>query len=129
VSDPQRLPRLSWIWKLSALLIASVIVLVVTLNQSTSVHSLSEQAALDFGWPLAWITQDQTAFAPPMPHVASLASPLEHPYDIDELMLVLDVVLVWLASLAVLQGGRLLVRRLRRVRALGTGQRAGIAGA
>jgi hypothetical protein len=129
VPEPQRLPRLSWIWKLSALLIASVIVLVVTLNQSTSVSSVSEQAALDFGWPLAWITQDQTAFAPPMPHVASLASPLEHPFDIDELMLGLDVVLVWLACLAVLQGGRRLVRRLRRDRALGPGQRASTAGA
>lgn len=67
-------------------------------------------AEVRFGLPLAWLTQDQSALDPPFPWSATPVSPWDPPASIAVLPLVFDALAVY----AVLLGGLVLVRVMRR---------------
>lgn len=78
----------------------------------------SSAPVVRLGWPLAWVTQDQSALSPPAgaPAPRGLLSPWEHPTRVHGGHLVLDVV-VGACSLGVAHVvgvGAVLARRRRR---------------
>ncbi|MFT4084003.1 MAG: hypothetical protein QM638_15610 [Nocardioides sp.] len=95
------------------LLVSSGIVLISPLLGHVTLLDRSDQRAVAFGWPFAWLHQDQRAVDPPFPTTTGFYSPLENPTSLSWVMLLLDVAVVVAALAAVLA---LLVSGLRRIR-------------
>ncbi|GAA4700837.1 hypothetical protein [Nocardioides conyzicola] len=102
-----------WLAGATVLVCAALVVLVAGGLDRETVRDKADQQSLDFGLPVAWIHQDQTALDPPFPARVSVASPLENPTDLSGLAFLVDLLVV----LAVLGAGVLVVRRLARPRA------------
>jgi hypothetical protein len=82
-------------------------------GQRDHVANLHDVRTTQYGFPLTWITQDQSVFVqkPSWPTNATLASPLENPSDINRDILLLDIAIVGAAPTA----AYLVVSRTRRV--------------
>lgn len=55
-------------------------------------HDLRDVA---FGWPMAWVHQDQRSFDPPFPWMTNLSSPWEHPVSVSTGAFVADVAIAF----------------------------------
>jgi hypothetical protein len=71
--------------------LASASVVVMAVHQRATVTSRHGLAHLTFGWPLAWLAQDQTAYDPPFPWTTGFRSPWNNPTSVDGLALLTDL--------------------------------------
>ena len=60
----------------------SLIIVIGTLSVSKTVHNKEGMKAMEFGYPILFITQDLTSKDPSFPWKYSFSSPWEHPFKI-----------------------------------------------
>ena len=73
------------------LLIASVLAALGTLAVPTTVSTQQELSDIRMGWPLAFVSQDQSAYEPPFPFRTRIHPPQDHPLGLSVLPFLLDV--------------------------------------
>lgn len=73
----------------------------------------SDPLDVRYGMPIPWVHQDQSMVAPPQPSQPGFVSPWDYPTTFSALVFIVDVVLVFVATLAVLA---LLVFAFRQLR-------------
>jgi hypothetical protein len=65
-----------------SLIAAVVIVLATAYEDTTTAHNHADLKRLRYGFPVAWVTQDQTAYSPPRsyyPESVRFDNPMENP--------------------------------------------------
>lgn len=76
------------------ILIFTSLVLISPFMSKVTVQSAEELKNVTFGFPLPFVSQDQSQYDPPFPYDASLASPWENPTTIDIGAFLLSVIIV-----------------------------------
>lgn len=108
----------------AAFLFSLGVVVLSALSSAVMVGSRADLHRIDFGWPIAWVHQDQRSTNPPrFPQAMGFISPWEHPTTASPLAFVVDVlvvfaaagVLVLLTAGLVVASGRVLRRSARRL--------------
>ena len=90
------MPRVKWALAVVVSgLSAFLTVLILTSTESERVDTEAELARVDFGRPLVWVTQDQSALDPPFPYDVVPTSPQENPTDVQAAPLVANVLIFW----------------------------------
>ena len=79
--------------------VAVFVVHVLAFTDAARFQSRADLGHLTFGAPLGWLTQDQSALAPPGPGTTGFLSPWEHPVSVDLVPLLLNVGLLTAALL------------------------------
>jgi hypothetical protein len=100
-------PLVKVLWTFLMTAAAGILTLGSMVADGEAVGTRAQQDQLSFGWPLAWVTQDQSSLDPPLPYRLSVASPLESPTHFHELALVVDFALM----LGVVLAAAWLIRR------------------
>jgi len=125
MDDIERMPERQafWFgWGLATLAVATVLVL-FTLAGSVHVTKVPQQSSLTYGWPLGWLTQDQSSADPPLPFDLVVGSPQEFPTKIRWSAFLVDLAVFWLPLLAAVY----YVRRAKVRRAAVEDRAAGVA--
>jgi len=73
-----------------ATLVAAVVLVFSPLLSRPSVQDLNDLEEVLFGWPIGYVTQDQSSLSPPLPYRTQLLSPLEYPTGMNILRLFLS---------------------------------------
>ena len=94
-------------------LVAVVVAFLVALIDRATVTTHSGLGRVMFGYPLGWLTQDQTTLDPSFPVRLSPASPWENPTSVVVVPLLIDVLGVFALLLVGWLVGRSLLRRIR----------------
>jgi hypothetical protein len=103
-----------WQWVVAAVLvpIAGVVAVFAAFSDHAAVASGVGLRSVSFGWPLDWLTQDQTTFSPPVPIELSAASPWENPTSVSLGAFVIDFLVVYAIALSALVVGRFIYREV-----------------
>jgi hypothetical protein len=78
----------------AAFLFSLGVVVSSALSGGVVVDRRADLRRIDFGWPIAWVHQDQTSTDPPLPRALGFSSPWEHPTTVSPLAFVVDVLVV-----------------------------------
>ena len=119
-TETERGPRHRWLAALAAFgipvafLFSLTVVLVTALTDRILVTSKADLRSVEFGWPLGWVHQDQSAYDPPFPTHLGLSSPWENPTSVSLGAVLVDVLFVFAVSAVVLLAAVLMVTRVRR---------------
>lgn len=92
----------------------SLIIVIGTLSISKTVYNKEEMKAVEFGYPISFITQDLTAYDPPFPWKYSFNSPWENPFKISWGNLLLSHLLIFFITTAVIIGAERLFIKSRK---------------
>lgn len=82
----------------------SLIIVIGTLSVSKTVHDKGDMKAMEFGYPISFITQDLTAHDPPFPWKYSFSSPWENPFKISWSDLLLSYLIIFSITTSVVIG-------------------------
>jgi hypothetical protein len=101
----------------AAFLFSIGVVVLNVLSGQVMVRTREDLRGVDFGWPTAWVHQDQSSADPPLPRALGFDSPWEHPTGVSPVAFLVDVLMVFAAvSLLVVLTAALVVAIGRGVR-------------
>ena len=98
-------------------LVSALVASVVALFDHVTVANLDGLSRVAFGYPLKWLTQDQSALDPPFPARTSPASPWENPTSVEVGPLIVDVLVVYAVLVTGWFVARIVIGRFRGVAA------------
>ncbi len=100
-------------------LFSLVVVVMSAWNGKVTVGGRADLHRVDFGWPVAWVHQDQSSMDPPFPSALSFNSPWEHPTTVSPAAFLGDVLVVFAAlGVLVMLTAALTATTVRRARSL-----------
>jgi hypothetical protein len=105
MDDIERMPKEQafWFgWGLVTLMAAAAFVVLSLFFGSVHVTDASQQSSLMYGWPLGWITQDQSSADPPLPYDLDVGDPTQFPTDVRWPAFAVDLAVFWLPLLVLL---------------------------
>jgi len=102
-SEVERVSKSHWLVVLAAFgvpaafLFSLGVVVLSALSGEVMVGNRAELHRIDFGWPIAWVQQDQSSMDPAFPWAQSFNSPWERPTMVSPVAFLVDVLVVFAA--------------------------------
>ena len=81
-----------------SMLLISLIIVLATLSTPQTVHTKKDMRDMQFGYPVAFVSQDLSGIDPPFPWQYGFRSPLENPYKFNLLNFILSYLIVFLTA-------------------------------
>ena len=92
----------------------SLIIVIGTLLIPQTVHDKGDMGAMEFGYPIAFVTQDLTHYDPPFPWKYSFSSLWENPSDISWFNFLFSYLIIFLIIGFVVTGIERLFLKIRK---------------
>lgn len=101
VAEAEHVSKSHWLVVLAAFgvpaafLFSLIVVVASALSGEVLVDNRADLHSVDFGWPIAWVHQDQSSLDPPLPFALGFTSPWEHPTTVSPGTFLVDVLVVF----------------------------------
>lgn len=92
--------------------LTSLIIVIGTLSIPETVNNKEDMRAMEFGYPISFITQDLSRYDPPFPWEYSFSSPWENPFKISWGNFLLSYLIIFsITTLIFIGAGKIFVKK------------------
>lgn len=97
-----------------ALVFSTTAVIFIAMKDRVLVRTEADLSRVEFGWPFAWLQQDQSGYGLALPPNRGVTSPLDNPTSLSLGPFLVDVLIVFAVVMAVVLPVALVIASVRR---------------